>query len=347
MPGGPSMPCHEGQIMRTLTALLLALAPAAAHAHAPFPGGTLDVTGRTAYLSAPDGLVAIDLAGGEVRWRTGEATEPLFVAGERLFALAPSAAGRLFVRAFDLNARGKRVFESDPIDLPRWAVPENGPGRSFSFTWKRDGKRVALTWHVAAWAAGTPRKEASGAAVVELDTGKARAEKPAPPAAAATPAVLERLTVRWQRSDAGRLRAVVVVEPAESRPDRRLQALSLRQWDERTGRASESVELMRGRTPILMQDVDGKKLWLRDSAGGPDAEAKDGRWVVADAGDGRVVARVPAVPGTTSATLIDRRAYCLTVAAVKLSPHEPARSAKALVAVDVDTGKVLWKRVAR
>src|SRR5205807_4617303 len=125
--------------MRALPALLLAvLAPAAAHAAPSFPGGVLDSTGRSVYLTAGNGIVAIDLAGGEVLWRSDEASEPLFVVADRLYALAPTRTGRLFVRGFDLADRGQRVFESDPIDLPRWAVPENAPGRSFSFTWKRE-----------------------------------------------------------------------------------------------------------------------------------------------------------------------------------------------------------------
>src|SRR5262249_6325441 len=161
--------------MRTLPALLLAvLVPAAARANSPFPGGVLDSTGRSVYLAAGNGIVAIDLVGGDVRWRSDEASEPLFVVADRLYALAPTRTGRLFVRGFDLTDRGQRVFESDPIEIPRWAVPENGPGRAFSFTWKRERNKLELLWYVAAWASGSPRKQSSGLASVDLETRKVR-----------------------------------------------------------------------------------------------------------------------------------------------------------------------------
>ena len=56
------------------------------------------------------------------------------------------------------------------------------------------------------------------------------------------------------------------------------------------------------------------------------------------------MARVTQVPGATSATIVGKRAYCLTVAAVKAGRDEPVRKSRALVAVDLDSGKVLWKR---
>jgi hypothetical protein len=56
---------------------------------------------------------------------------------------------------------------------------------------------------------------------------------------------------------------------------------------------------------------------------------------------------VPGTCGTTAATLVGRRAYCLTVSAVKVGRDEPVRKTRALVAVDVDSGKVLWKRAVQ
>src|SRR5262245_56280780 len=144
--------------MRRLPALLLTLlVSGAVRAEASFPGGLLDSTGRTAYLATGNGIAAVDLTTGAFRWRSTEATEPLLVAGDRLYALAGTRAGRLFVRGFELSDRGQRVYESEPIELPRWAVPENGPGRSFSFTARRDRNRLELSWQIAAWADGSPR----------------------------------------------------------------------------------------------------------------------------------------------------------------------------------------------
>jgi hypothetical protein len=335
--------------MFALLALLLApLAPAAPGADSAFPGGVLDSTGRTVYLAAEQGIVAIDLAGGDVRWRSDEASEPLFVVGDRLYALAPSRAGRLFVRALDLAGRGQRLSEADPIELPRWATPENAPGRSFSFAWKRQRNQLELSWQVAAWADGSPRKESSGAAVIDLETGKSRQQAATAAPAETMPAVLQRQAVRWHESAGGRLRAVVCEEQSGSSAYRRQLALVLRSWDERSGKQGEPVELMSGSNPVLMPDANGRRLWLREGTASPDRDVKEPpRWLVVDVGDGAAVARVPVVPGTTAATLHDRRAYFLTLAAVKTARDQTPRKSRSLVAVDLASGKVLWRRVLR
>jgi hypothetical protein len=329
--------------MRSLSALLVALLPVVAQASSPFPGGILDSTGRTAYLSAGEAVAAVDLSSGEVRWSSDQASEPLLVAGDRLYALAPSKSGRLFVRGLDLGDGGRRVFESEPIELPRWAVPENTANRSFSFRWTRDKCRLELSWQVASWASGSPRKQASGEASIDLTTGKVGArdghETPAP----ATPAVLERLSVRWQSGSQGPLRAVVLEELPGSSEYQRRQALVFRRWDER-GRSS-SQELLRGQNLLVMSDSAGGRLWLRDGTPSPDRQAKGTAWLVVRTDDGGVLAQgVPHVPGTVAATLHGQRAYCLVVSGVRLGRGEATRRGRSLVAVDVEGGKILWRR---
>src|SRR4051794_18738839 len=88
--------------MRAL-ALLAAvlLGPVAGQAATPFPGGLLDSTGRTVYASTQTGIEAIDLSRGDVLWRTNLASQPLLVAGDRLYALALVRENPLYVRGFD------------------------------------------------------------------------------------------------------------------------------------------------------------------------------------------------------------------------------------------------------
>lgn len=334
--------------MPALPALLLALCvPATPGADTPFPGGVLDSTGRTVYLTAEGGIVAVDLAGGEIRWRSDEASVPLFVVEDRLYALATTRTSRLFVRGFDLTGRGQRVSESEPIELPSWATLENGPQRSFSFTSKRDRNHLELTWHVAAWAS-SPRKESSGIASIDLATGKSRQQPSTGPAVAAAPAVLDRLPVRWHSSAGGKIRAVLSEEQSGSSAYQRIRALVFRTWDERSGRQGRSIELFRGTDPQVMPDANGQRLWLRDGTPSPDGVSKDPqRWLVVEATDGHEVARVPFVPGTTSATIHDRRAYFLTIASVKTGRDQPPSKRRALVAVDLGSGKTLWRRVLR
>jgi hypothetical protein len=332
--------------MRLLPVLLLALVTPAKVAGSAFPGGLLDATGRMAYLGVGGAIAAVDLTAGEVRWTSELASEPLLVAGDRLYALGAGKSGGLHVRAFNVADKGQPVFESELIDLPRWAVPENGRTRSFSFTWKRDRNWLELHWQASAWADGAPRKHAAGLARTDLDTGKVRQQPTDPPGGAtALPAQLEKLSVRWHSREGGRLRAVVLEEVAGSSPSQRRQQLVFRQWEERTGKETRARELLQGREPLVLVDADGRRLWLRDGATSPDLPARAERpWLVIDSVDGREVARVPFVAGTLAANIRDRRAYCLTVSAIRAVPGRPTRKGRALVAIDLDSGKVLWRR---
>src|SRR5262245_9627806 len=119
-------PMHP--LRRPLLPLLPLGAAPAARAN-PFPGGILDPSGRTAYVAgAGGGLEALDLATGDVVWRTARAQVPLLVVGDCLYAQA-NEEGALRVRAFDLtrprkakkgSAPGRAcVLESEPVFLPR------------------------------------------------------------------------------------------------------------------------------------------------------------------------------------------------------------------------------------
>src|SRR5438128_1992910 len=71
--------------------------PSSAPSHgSPFPGGLLDSSGRTAFLSsAGGGIQAVDLMTGDVLWHSNEAEVPLLVAGNRLYAQAGVKRNRL------------------------------------------------------------------------------------------------------------------------------------------------------------------------------------------------------------------------------------------------------------
>ncbi len=348
-----SAPLHRAPTMRTLLCLAtVLLGPVAVGAAPPFPGGLLDSTGRTAYASTAGGVAAVDLASGDVQWQTRLASQPLVVAGDRLYALALGESNRLFVRGFDLGGKGEKVFESSPVELPRWAVPRNGPGHSFSYRYRQDRNRLEITWQARAGSTGGPGKEAAGLAVIDLDSGKVRQENAAPPAPLAPPRVLPqmaKLAVRWQRSLAGQLVALVVEEMPGSTPARRRQRLVLRSWNERTGKETPPRELLCGARPVFLVGLDDRHLWVRD-AGCPDEPSSSGpgalsrHWSVFAAVDGQLVARVPLVPGTRAATIIDDRAYCLCAGGVRATPGGIHRAGRVLHAIDLGTGKVLWSR---
>jgi hypothetical protein len=337
--------------MCALPLLAVALFGPVTPAAPPFPGGLLDSTGRTVYASTGTGLLALDLARGEVLWRTELANRALFVAGDRLYALA-TRDNHLVVRAFDLTGKGEKVFETATVELPRWVAASRGPNHSFSYDWQRNQNRLDLTWQASAWSESGPCKEEAGLVSFDLDSGKVR-QKPAPaagvPATPRIPAQLEKLAVRWQRSMGGQLIALVVEDLPESGPGHRSQRLVLRSWNEQTGKESPPRELLRGTRLVVLAGLDERHLWLRDAAPGRDVPSAalpfTGRhWSVFAAVDGHLVARVPFVPGTQRATIVGDRAYCLTGGGVRATEAGPSRSGRVLHAIDLTTGKVVWRR---
>ena len=333
--------------MRTLLLAAVLLLPGASQAGPPFPGGLLDSTGRTAFVTTPGGIEALDLTRGDVLWRTDRASQPLFVAGDRLYALALGLENQLFVCGFDLNATGRKVFESAAIELPRWATASTRPRHSFSYRWQRRQNRLEVTWQASAGTEGGPRKEAAGLVWVDLESGKVRQQSTPLAPAPATPRVppqLEKLAVRWQRVVGGQLFALVVEELPGSGPGQRRQRLVLLSWNERTGKENPPRELMRGRRLVLMPGLDDRHLWLRDGAPGSGEPFAGRHWSVFAAIDGHLVARVPFVPGTRSATIIGDWAYCLSAGAVRATPEGAIRGGRVLHAIDLRTGKVAWRR---
>jgi hypothetical protein len=285
-------------------------------------------------------------------WQTRLAHQPLVVAGDRLFALVQPESNHLLVRGFDLGTgKGDKVFESSPIELPRWAVPHNRPGRSFSYRYRQERNRVEIAWRASAGTGDGPAKEAAGVAVVDLDSGKV-SQRSAPlqkPAQVHVSPHLEKLAVRWQRSLAGQLVALVVEEAPGTTPTNRVQRLVLRSWNERTGKENSARELLRGSRLAFMPGLDGRHLWVRDAAGCPDEPGSNGpgisrHWSVFAAVDGNLVARVPFIPGTRQGTIVDERAYCLSTGPVRTAPGSRSRDGRVLHAVDLTTGKVMWSR---
>jgi hypothetical protein len=332
------------------SALLVLLLPAMLPAATPIPGGVLDPTGRAAYFSSSTGIDAVELAHGELLWATREAQVPLMVVSDRLFALALTDRNVLYVRGFDLAKGGKAVFESAPVTFPGWVVTAEAPGRSFRLSWQQHKTILTLTWQAGAWSESGPRKEAAGEVRVDLEKGVVKVGPiglPPPQPSVVVPAVLEKLSVRWQRSISGYLRALVV-EDATVKGERK-QRLVLRTWNEESGKEGKARELLCASRPVVLVDPNGLNLWLRDAAPSPDeVEDAPGRrygWTIWSVLDGHLVARLPFMAGTQQATLIGERAYCLITAPRMGGAGNPIRRDYALCAIDVSSGKVHWRRV--
>jgi hypothetical protein len=299
-----------------------------------FPGGVLDPSGKAAYVAGPKGIDAVDLATGAARWRCTHAQKPLFVAGDQLFALSLGKK-EIHVVGLDLTGKGECTYRSKPITVPRWVVPAGDPSHTFSTRWRREGRSLILTWH--AQTTTRPGKATSGQSRIDLVAGTVEAERvdsASPPLV--MPRFLERRAVRWYKSLGDQLHAVTEEElPGKKRRFR----LSLRMWEERTGKPGRSYKLIEGGRPVLMKGLDGLHLWVRDAGSTEDTLTP---WLVYSALDGQFVCRVPFVPGTIQGIVISGRAYCLVSRSGRLLIDGPSARSYALVSARVNADKPLW-----
>ena len=322
--------------------LFLAL-PITCFAAPPFPGGVLDSTGRTAYLASEAGIDAVELARGDLVWQSREAHVPLLVAGDRLYGLALADSNRLGVVGLDLASKAKRVFRAEITDLPRWVTTRSTLTQSFRCQFRQSRNTLLLDWEAESRPAGSPAKHAAGQVQVDLETGSVEPIPVAvsmPRAADLTPTHLEKLAIRWQGRAGGQLLVVASEELPGSKVGDRKHRLILRGWDARSGQETTAPrELLRGSRLVVFTDLDGARLWLRDAAG-----TEDRPWSVVSSLDGHLIRRVPFVPGTKQATLLGSRAYCLVVAPARGSLEGGPRRAQTLHAVDLEAGKIVWRR---
>ena len=87
------------------------------------PGGFADDAGEVLYLTgAKDGVVAVDAASGDLLWECAEASRPLVLLDRRLAVLrfVPGRRNVLHVWFLDLEKKGARAVESEPLVLPEW-----------------------------------------------------------------------------------------------------------------------------------------------------------------------------------------------------------------------------------
>src|SRR5262249_47214235 len=156
---------------------------------------------------------------------------------------------------------------------------------------------LLLDWQAEARPPGSPAKHAAGRLQVDLDSGRVESAPlatPAPHAPEQVPLQLEKLAVRWQSRARGQLLVVAAEDLPDSKPGDRKERLVLRGWDARTNKETTPArELLRGGRLVLLTDLDGKHLWLRDAAA-----AEQAPWLVVSGLDGNLVRRVPFVPGT-------------------------------------------------
>jgi hypothetical protein len=114
------------------------------------PGVLVDPNRGEAYVMSPEGgIVALDLAKGEQRWRSAQASKPLTLAGDLLIGQAEDAgsANALKIVTLDISKGGEPVIES-LLGLPPGVQPTIAPssGRSFTASAQPVGDEATITW---------------------------------------------------------------------------------------------------------------------------------------------------------------------------------------------------------
>ena len=117
------------------------------------PGGIRDSAGKVLYLSGEKvGVVAVDAEDGRLLWEYADATRPLVLVDHRLAVLTnePGRPNVLRVRFLDVEEKGARAGESDPLILPEWvdvvSRGTDGLDRRFELQASLVGGELHLHW---------------------------------------------------------------------------------------------------------------------------------------------------------------------------------------------------------
>lgn len=153
------------------------------------PGGITDGAGRELYLTGEKaGVVAVNAEDGSLLWECADATRPLARVDHRLAVLAnePGRPNVLRVWFLDVEKKGARAGESEPLILPEWVDVvrrrNDELGRLFELRASLVGGELHLHWTAeTSYGGGAPpppevvracHRSANGLAVVDTHSGR-------------------------------------------------------------------------------------------------------------------------------------------------------------------------------
>jgi hypothetical protein len=346
-------------------ACLLAAAPAPEKDNtarpASLPIGVVDAAGKVGYVpNDKAGIDAIDLANGETLWQTKESTQPLLALEKRLVVWVPvKDKHEIRLLVLDTTDKGKKVLETDPIALPDWSG-FGGHGHSFTARANPDKDGAVVTWEARAWYAGgaapTPEivkrsnKDATGAARVNLETGKVEALDPKKLAESGPklPEALQKIKGHqyWTGSD-WKTTAFVVGDRAsvlgiESKDNQQTAVLKI--YELPGGKEKETVKLMEGKSLWPQVSLDGRHLFIHQALVKEQLPEGDFAWWVFDLTNGKQVAKLPYLQGG-GVSVVGDHAFFLVTQPGKGPGRGPGlgNQPRALQAVNLKTGKVDWE----
>jgi hypothetical protein len=348
--------------------LALLTATAAAEEARPavqfIPSGVADADGKKGFVAnASGGVDALDLESGKPLWTYKDGGKPLAVVGNRVLVQARDKDKGNVLRVVFLDvAEGTKVKESDPIELPSWAVIEEGRGAGHSFhsSARLDGD-LLVSWQATQfyWGGVPPspevlkatNKNAAGVARVNVESGKVEmldADKaPPPPAGVKVSKELEKAAARpygfgdsaqVKVATAGNLAVAADVEP----PAGAKQKVVLKQWDLATEKPLDPIVLAEGAAYQAVGVPSAGVVLVRRTGLPEKAPEEDAAWTVYSLETGKKTAMFLSEANTAEITVVGPRAYYVV--------KEPAKTpfggvlGRTLKAVDLKSAKRLWER---
>ena len=324
------------------------------------PGGAAAPDGKTGYVTNPKGGIdAINLESGELLWETKDASRALaaFPKGLAAWALVPGKANSVRILVFD--SKGKRQRESDPVVFPDWVSVSLTYGRSFAAQAEIVKGDLLLSWEAHAFYAGGARpppevvkaakKDASGTARINLETGKVEMLKAMVATGPALPKELEKVTSRqywigstWETRPLAVGNTLAALEQ-QALPGEK-QRLLLQRWDLKTGKALDKTVLLEGKELWPRVQPDRRYVFVHQALVKEQLPAGDYAWWIFSLQTGKQVGKVPFEPSGQEMGVIGPRVFFVVPGAAKRPPGFPMLQPRSLRALDLATGKTLWER---
>lgn len=330
------------------------------------PGGVAGPDKRAGYVSnTSGGIQALDLAQGELIWRSELTASPLIVRENDLAALkraVPEKENALQVVLLDRNDQGKLLLESDAIIFPDWVSAAIRTTESFGYSARLEGDDLLLEWEAQArYRGGAPppayiqaqaKRAATGIARIDLKTGKVRMLPAESRREIELPGALQESTMfsyqigtsdTWETEPWGvdeKMAAAITGEIDEEE-----QALQLQRWNPATGKAQKAVALVKGLALVSYVTPDGCYLFIHSempTASSPGAKTP---WWLFSVATGKQLAVLDYEQGTREACVLASKVYYIVddPPPALRSDGEILRST--IKALDIVSGRLLWQHL--
>ncbi len=326
------------------------------------PGGVADPDGKVCFVVGENGSInAVDLENGKILWTHDGPGKPLVAFEKKLAIQVPIKDKGNQVRIDILNTadNGKTVREGDAIVFPDWVVTGLTHGRTFSSSAFIEGKRLYLKWDARAFYAGgarpTPeiekaaRKEASGVASVDLESGKVEMLEKDKQPTQEEPKLSDELAKitsqqyfngkEWLKKPAivGSTLAALVQEEL---PDNK-KKLTLKTWDVATGKAKDTVELLTGKELWPLVPSGSKYLFVHQALPKDKLPEGDYAWWIYSLETGKLESKIP-FEGSMEVYVVGSRVFYAVNVPPKGPPQPFGEQGRVLKCVDLKSGKALW-----